>query len=146
MREEQSTHIAREIHDVLGQQLTALKLELTSLKRRSSGITDEALKDSFTDTLSATTQLVDATIQSVQKIATDLRPATLDQLGLAAALEREGRDFARRSGLRFDCDMTSEPIFVNEKTAIGIFRIVQEALTNVARHALATKVRIGLRL
>ena len=146
VREEQSTHIAREIHDVLGQQLTALKLELTSLKRRSSGIADEGLKGSFTEKLNATSQLVDATIQSVQKIATDLRPATLDKLGLAAALEREARDFARRSGLRFGCDMTPEPLFVNDKTAIGIFRIVQEALTNVARHAQATEVRISLRL
>ena len=144
VREEQSTHIAREIHDVLGQQLTALKMELTSLKRRASGITEEVLKTSFTGKLGSATQLVDATIQAVQKIATELRPGTLDKLGLTAALEREARDFARRSGLRCRCEIATEPFDVNGTTAIGIFRIVQEAFTNIARHAHATEFRVSL--
>jgi two-component system, NarL family, sensor histidine kinase UhpB len=144
VREEQSTHIAREIHDVLGQQLTALKLDLAWLKRRIAPMTDPNLAAALTERLAATSQLADAAIDTVQKIATALRPGLLDQLGLAAALEHEARAFAARAGVACTCDLPAGPLALTEAVGIGVFRIFQEALTNIARHAHATEVRVRL--
>jgi PAS domain S-box-containing protein len=144
IREEQSTHIAREIHDVLGQQLTALKLDLAWLKRRAVALADAAMGAVMTEKLVATSRLVDTTIQTVQKIATELRPGLLDRLGLVAAIEGEVRDFAGRSGVQCLCDLTAEPLVLGDAVATGIFRVFQEMLTNVARHAHATEVRVRL--
>ena len=144
VREEQSAHIAREIHDVLGQQLTALKLDLMWLKRRVGTITDPTLQTSLTNKLTASAGLVDTTIQTVQKVATELRPGLLDKLGLAAALEHEARDFAERSGLRCELEIDKEPVHLEQNRAIDIFRVCQEMLTNVARHAQASHVKVKL--
>ncbi len=144
VREEQSAHIAREIHDVLGQQLTALKLDLAWLKRRAGAVSDGALAAALTDKLLATSQLVDGMIETVQKIASDLRPGLLDKLGLAAALEHEARDFAERAGLRCACELSAEALDLDDSAAIGVFRIFQETLTNIARHAQASEVQVRL--
>ncbi len=144
VREEQSAHIAREIHDVLGQQLTGLKLDLAWLKRRAAAVSEGALAKALTDKLLATSQLVDGTIETVQKIASHLRPGLLDKLGLAAALEHEARDFAERAGLRCACELSAEALDLDDSAATGVFRIFQETLTNVARHAQASEVRVRL--
>lgn len=144
VREEQSAHIAREIHDVLGQQLTALKLDLAWLKRKAAAVDDEELRTVLAGKVVSTMALVDTTIKTVQKVATDLRPGLLDKLGLAAALKHEVSDFAERSGLRGEVAVEPEPITVTQARAIDVFRVCQEMLTNVARHARATEVKVRL--
>lgn len=144
VREEQSAHIAREIHDVLGQQLTAMKLDLAWMKRRVAAIADPQVRDALADKLGVTTGLVDTTIHTVQKVATELRPGLLDKLGLAAALEHEVREFAQRTGLDCEFDLLHEPLVLTKDQEIGLFRVGQEMLTNVARHAHARKVHVSL--
>lgn len=144
VREEQSAHIAREIHDVLGQQLTALKLDLAWLKRRVAGVTDIEIREALTKKIHTTTGLVDTTIHTVQKIATELRPGLLDKLGLAAALDHEVREFAERAGLGCTRDIAAEPLDLDPKRSIEVFRIAQELMTNIARHAQATAFSVRL--
>jgi PAS domain S-box-containing protein len=144
VREEQSLHIAREIHDVLGQQLTAVRMELAALRRRAAGIADHDLQEKFRGRLGATSELVDATIETVQRIATELRPALLDKLGLAAAIESEARDLAERAGMALECDLSEELPELDSAACISVFRIVQEAFTNIARHAHASAFSVKL--
>ncbi|MBM3852250.1 MAG: response regulator [Verrucomicrobia bacterium] len=144
VREEQSTHIAREIHDVLGQQLTALKLDLVWLKRRAGTAGEAALAASMGRKIAATSELVDAAIKTVQKIATELRPGILEKLGLAAAVAQEVRDFGSWTGLPCEFESAAAGVELSPERATGVFRILQEALTNVARHARAATVRVRL--
>ena len=141
IREDERTRIAREIHDSLGQALTALKLQLSAAE-------DAASKDApgLGPRLHDTKQMVDELVKTVRRLATDLRPPILDQLGLPAALEWLAQDFAKRTGIR--CRTTTQannplPPIAGE-LATALFRIVQEALTNVLRHAGATQVEIEL--
>lgn len=140
VREEEAKRIARELHDDLGQNLTALNMELGMLSARLKP-SDPALQE----TAGRMQQLVDRTIESVQKIAGELRLGQLDLLGFTAALEAELTEFERRSGLRCVLNRTpriSDPV---EPRATAVFRIVQEALTNIARHANASQVEICMR-
>jgi len=139
IREDERTRIAREIHDSLGQALTALKLQLAAAQDAAA---TEA--PALSARLSETALMVDDLVKSVRRIATELRPAILDQLGLPAAVEWLAQDFSRRTGIR--CQSTILPIngAISDELATALFRIVQEALTNVSRHAGATRVNIEL--
>lgn len=141
IRESERTRIAREIHDSLGQALTALKLQLAAAQ-------DAAMKESpaLGNRLHETAGMVDDLVKSVRRIASDLRPPILDQLGLPAAVEWLAQDFSRRTGIR--CKATIRPTdkALVDELATALFRIVQEALTNVLRHAGATRVDIELSL
>jgi two-component system, NarL family, sensor histidine kinase UhpB len=133
-REAERRHIAREMHDELGQRLTALKLELASLARQRHQDSDARI--------SAMLNMVDDTVASVRRIASDLRPMMLDDLGLNPAIEWLARESAQRMNIKVNV-ILEEPELPNEhQLVIAIYRIVQEALTNVARHANATLVRI----
>jgi signal transduction histidine kinase len=145
VREEERTSVAREIHDELGQVLTALKLDLDLVRRQVDGAGNGAPTQPLGRKLAELAALSAAMIHCVRRICAQLRPALLDDLGLAAAIEWQGRDFERRYGIR--CVMAVDPDFVQPDPArcTAIFRIVQEALTNVARHANATDVRVSLR-
>jgi signal transduction histidine kinase len=139
IREEERKRVAREIHDQLGQALTAIKLDVSSLvheipedQRRQSTRPQTILK------------LVDETIQSVRRIATELRPGMLDDLGLVATLEWAGEEFGSRTGTECRLDLPPDDIVVDPETAVAIFRIFQETLTNVARHANAKEVKARL--
>jgi PAS domain S-box-containing protein len=138
IREDERTRIAREIHDSLGQALTALKLQLVAAQ--------DAAKEApaLSARLAETAAMVDDLVKGVRRIATELRPPILDQLGLPAAVEWLAQDFSRRTGLR--CKTTFSPTdgAINNELATSLFRIVQEALTNVLRHAGATRVDIEL--
>ncbi len=139
IREDERTNIAREIHDELGQQLTALKMDLHWLGRKINSSDDEVnnkMKESI--------DLINATITSVRKIATDLRPSILDDLGLLAALEWQGEEFEKRSGTKVKFINNAGEIRLSSQVATGIFRIYQELLTNIARHANATQVTATL--
>ena len=137
VREEERIHIAREIHDELGQALTALKYEINALAKGS----DDAHVPRKTGGLE---QSIDRIINSVRRISSGLRPEVLDEIGLSAAIEWQGREFSRRTGIR--CLIDVERNFVNpdSERSTALFRIFQELLTNVARHANATKVTVKL--
>jgi two-component system, NarL family, sensor histidine kinase UhpB len=136
-REEERRRIARELHDELGQRLTALKLELATLDRA-----DDARARA--DRTQAMIDMVDDTVAATRRISMDLRPPMLDDLGLHAAIEWLAHDFERRTGLRAGLQLASVPELIEPKTATALYRIVQEALTNVVRHARATEVQIAV--
>lgn len=144
VREDERTQISREIHDVLGQSLTGLKMDLSWLGKRAATVGDAELTALMEDKLRAMTQLVDATIGIVRKIATQLRPGLLDDLGLEAAAEWQVKEFGTRSGIacRFVSKLAN--IEVSPDSSTAVFRILGETLTNVARHAEATRVEVRL--
>jgi PAS domain S-box-containing protein len=136
IREEERNRLAREIHDQLGQSLTAIKIGLSSLvhdlpadKRQGS---------------ESVLNLIDQTIHSVRRISTELRPLILDDLGLVAAVEWAGEEFEARTRTKCRLDLPPEDVFIDQERATALFRILQETLTNVARHASATRVNIRL--
>ena len=140
VREEEQTRIAREIHDELGQSLTGLKMDLTWLVNRLPGgqkpLANKA-KSMF--------GLIDDTIHSVRRIASGLRPEVLDQVGLTAAVGWQAADFQKRTGIRCKVELPPQPPEPDRERATALFRIFQEVLTNVARHAKATRVDIALK-
>jgi PAS domain S-box-containing protein len=139
-REDERGAIAREIHDELGQQLTGLKMDLSwTVKRLDGAATDQARQK-----LRSTMGLLDETIQTVRRIATDLRPSILDDLGLIAAIEWQSQEFEKRAGVRTVFQSSIPEMDFPPDIAIGMFRICQESLTNVARHASASRVSITL--
>ncbi len=139
VREEERIRIAREIHDELGQQLTGVKLELSLLR-------DQLPENSspVTSKLESIVALIDTTIQSVQRIATELRPIVLDQLGLIPAIEWQAHEFQARTGIQCTLDIYLRTVNLTHSESTAMFRIFQEILTNVARHAQATAVTITL--
>jgi len=143
-REEEGTRIAREVHDELGQAMTSLKLDLSWVARRLSMPETAHSRGHMLERIQGTMRQLDITIQSVRAIATALRPSVLDELGLAAALDWQTRDFEKRTGIRCDWSMPSIPIPIGPDQATAIFRIYQEILTNIVRHAQASNVRIRL--
>lgn len=145
-REEERARVAREIHDDLGQMLTAIKLNLDWVERRIGDRADPSELNPEFDRIVESGEMVDEAIQSVQRIAADLRPAILDNLGLGEALQSEVGRFQERSGITCELQLPTEILNVPPDTGITIFRVVQEALTNVARHSEATLVRISLTL
>jgi PAS domain S-box-containing protein len=136
-RETERSQIAREIHDELGQALTALKMDLFTLK---NGIPQALMGKA--DGMAA---LIDQMVDKVRTLASDLRPAVLDNLGLVAAVEWTVRQFAQRTGIRCSLDLPPEQIGLDVERSTDIFRILQEALTNIVRHAAATEVVVHLR-
>lgn len=134
VREKERARIALEIHDVLGQQLTAIKMDATWIKRKS------AADEQVVERISAMIALVDDTIKTVRRISSELRPGILDDLGLVAALEWQGTEFERNTGIKVTFTANVSEINLPPDVATNIFRIYQEALTNVARHAYATRV------
>jgi len=139
--EEERTRISREIHDELGQALTALKIDL-SLTRRSlvaGGHANQSAK------IHEIERAVNRIIRTVRKIATDLRPGVLDELGVAAALEWMAKDFRNRTGIGCKVSIQGVDKISDNALATAIFRIVQEALTNVMRHAAASRVNMSLK-
>jgi len=139
VREEERKRVAREIHDQLGQALTAIKIDLSGLVRELPA----DLKHLSRRT-SSTLTLVDETIQTVRRIATELRPGILDDLGLAAAVEWAGEEFEARTGIKCRLDLSEGSISIDPERATAVFRIFQETLTNVARHAEASELEVRL--
>src|SRR6267378_192892 len=141
VREEERTRIAREVHDELGQALTSCKLDvswITSRLPRDLPIVIEKAK--------ALSTHIDSTIQMVRRISTELRPGILDHLGLAAALEWQANEFQNRTGIRCDVQANLREAMLEQNLSTTFFRIFQETLTNVIRHAGATHVMVTLKL
>jgi signal transduction histidine kinase len=144
VREEERARVARELHDELGQVLTSLKLEFMWLVDEL-GKSEPKPGIQLVNKLQALVGLIEVSIQSVRQIAADLRPAVLDHLGLPEAILWEATKFEARTGIR--CRVSSELTreFADRAKALALFRILQEALTNVVRHAHAGAVRVTLR-
>ncbi len=141
VREEERSHIAREIHDELGQVLTGLKMDVTWLAKR--------LRDDQKPLLEKTesmSRLIDATVRTVRRIATGLRPEVLDNMGLVAAVGWQAKEFQRRTGIRCRVKLPPETTRLGLEPSTTTFRIFQEILTNVARHSRATRVDINLQV
>jgi len=140
-REDEKTRIARELHDELGQQLTALKMDLAWARER---LPEGAIE--LAEKLGRMNTTLDATVTSTRRISVDLRPLMLDDLGLAAAAEWLTDDFRARSGIT--CDLTLEDpdsfVALQPATATGLYRMLQESLTNVTRHSQAGYVHVML--
>ncbi len=139
VREEERTQIARELHDQLGQALTAMKFDLAWLTDRIVS-KDAALGHKA----GAVTAQMDAMIKTVRRIATELRPGMLDDLGLAASIEWLARDFEKRTGIVCAVSVSSPDLPLARTPSLALFRIFQEALTNVARHAGAQLIEVRL--
>lgn len=135
IRESERTHMAREIHDELGQQLTGLKMDISWINKRVKS-DDIAVQEKMRDTI----QLIDKTVITVRRIATELRPSILDDLGLVAAMEWQSDEFEKRSEIKSIFTTNISHITVSNEIATGIFRIFQESLTNVSRHSKGTEV------
>jgi PAS domain S-box-containing protein len=139
IREEERAGIAREIHDELGQQLTGLKMDMSWISKRLQE--DQA---PIRQKIDGTLGLLDSAIQMVRRIATDLRPSILDDLGLIAAMEWQSQEFEQRSGIATSVQSEIGDFTFSPQMAIGLFRICQESLTNVSRYAEAKNVLISL--
>jgi signal transduction histidine kinase len=146
VREKEATRIAREIHDELGQTLTGLKMLLRRAERKLEELQSSPVVNSLLDTLVSATELVDGTTASIQAIAADLRPGVLDKLGLGAALHYEGRRLQERTGMVCQVHLPETELNLSGDVATALFRIFQECLTNITRHAHATKVEAALKL
>lgn len=144
VREEERTRVAREIHDVLAQELTRLKLDIAWFGRRLAEPMGEGSQKALQDKLVCMMDLTDTAIRSVQKIATELRPIVLDTLGLCAAIEWQARDFQTRTGIRCEVKLPASDLAVDRERSTALFRILQESLTNVARHSEAESVTVHL--
>jgi signal transduction histidine kinase len=132
VREEERKRVAREIHDQLGQALTAIKIDSSSLIHEQTQKSESLFK------------LIDQTIESVRRLSTELRPGILDDLGLMAAVEWAAEEFQSRTGTKCRLDLPQDDIVVDRELATALFRILQETFTNVARHAQATEVDVRL--
>jgi PAS domain S-box-containing protein len=135
IQEEERANIAREIHDELGQGLTGIKMDLSWLRNK---LTKEDV--AVNERIDSLNYLIDDTIQSVRRISSELHPAVLDDLGLKAAIEWQASEFGKRSGIL--CAIKINEMEFDKKHSKAIFRIIQESLTNIMRHAQANKVSI----
>ena len=143
-REEEGARISRELHDQLGQELTALKLELLRIRRQLQQACPSTAEGPVGEALGQMGTQIDECVDSVRRIASELRPSVLDRLGLGPALEWLAREFERRTGVPCLWEGADPVLTLAPETATALFRVTQEALTNVARHAGAHLVQIGL--
>ena len=138
-QEEERKHLSRELHDHVGQVLTALRMELGSIDRLRSP--DDA---PLARAVSEARQLVDSMVRTVRDLSLGLRPSMLDDFGLQAAVEWHVRDFTRRYGLHVDLAVNGDLQALPERHRLCVYRAVQEALTNCARHASASRIQISV--
>ncbi|MFI4930551.1 MAG: response regulator [Burkholderiales bacterium] len=137
VREQERAHIAREIHDELGQVLTALKMDVVWLSRHLQ-------QPMLLDKTEAMCQTIDDAVHTVRRISTGLRPEVLDDMGLVAAIAWQTTEFQKRTGVRCNCALLPESASFDKDLSTTMFRIFQELLTNVARHAQATRLDVEL--
>ena len=140
LRENERATIARDLHDDLGQRLTALNMDIAWIKSRM-GVQSRAVENK----IKGMVKILNGTIESVQKISYGLRPSILDDLGLYSAIEWQLSEFKKSTGISFSLSFVPKEIDMENKISLAVFRIIQESLTNIARHAQATKVSVNLK-
>ena len=145
IREEERVMIAREIHDEMGGGLSGLKMDLSWLLRKMGDADPGEERVALMDKIHTSNALIDQMIHVVRRISTDLRPSILDDLGLVAAIEWQLSEFTTRTSIPHELATAVEYVSLEEEKAVAVFRIFQEALTNVVRHSHATKVAVVLR-
>jgi len=146
IREHERTHIAREMHDVLGQSLTSLKLDLSWLRKTLPlNVGEEFLSSGLRERTDRMAAQLDDTITAVQTLSTELRPGILDKFGLMAAVEWQCQEFELRTGIKCIYKVPEKKLPLNNERSTTLFRILQEALVNVARHSRASIVNVELR-
>ncbi|KQV78389.1 hypothetical protein ASD15_21425 [Massilia sp. Root351] len=138
IREEERAHIARELHDDLGQLLATLRVDLSLLQQ-------PAASPQATRQMRSMDKLLQRAITSLRRIATNLRPHALDEGGLYYALQTLRQEFAQRHGIACQLDAHEHELILDDRYSTAAFRIVQESLTNIARHAHASRVHISVR-
>jgi two-component system sensor histidine kinase UhpB len=143
IREEERTRIAREVHDQLGQQLTALKMDLSWIEKK---INTQAKTGEIQQKFDEMFQMMDEAVTTIRKVAADLRPSVLDDFGLIEALNWQSSEFTKRSEIPVHFSSPDVELKFEPGTAVGLLRIYQEALTNIARHAAAKKVLASLEI
>ena len=143
-REEEGARIARELHDELGSMLTSLKLDLALFRNDECRATDDVRVSGLRDRLDAMMRTIDQTVDTVRRISSELRPSVLDDLGIVAAMRWQAKQFAAQSGIVCDIDFRVETVDLEPQQSTAVFRVFQEALTNVRRHSQASKVEILL--
>ncbi len=145
VREDERLLISREIHDQLGQDLTVLKMELSLLKKRAGkNAAEKSEMKKWSDELGKISNSIDGIINNVRRIATDLRPDVLDKLGLVDAIEWHSSEFEKRTRIKCETSLTEDEFTLNPEKAISVFRVFQEAMTNIARHSGAVTANISL--
>jgi PAS domain S-box-containing protein len=142
-REEERTGIAREIHDQLGQSLTVLKMDLAWIARRAKN-KDGIGMDALVEKIGELSAMTDELVAQVRRISAELRPGVLDDLGLAAALSWQAQEFEKRTGILCEVDVDGTRSTPPRDLSTTVFRVLEEALTNVARHAQAERVDVAL--
>jgi PAS domain S-box-containing protein len=141
IREDERTRIAREIHDELGQQLTGLKMDISWLSKKINGQAPE-----INQKLAESLVLIDDTVKTVRRIATQLRPSILDDLGLISAMEWQSEEFEKRFKIETVFKANITVLDIDAEVSTGLFRVFQESLTNILRHAKASRVNASLHL
>jgi PAS domain S-box-containing protein len=144
-RETEAARIAHQIHDELGGHLTGLRWELEALEKMIHQAGDVEQGKAMRDKLTTMVGLTDITINVVRRIASELRPSILDDLGLMEAIEWQTQQFQARTGIQCRCDCALQGIALGDQQSTAVFRIVQEALTNILRHAQATQVGVAMK-
>jgi PAS domain S-box-containing protein len=142
-REEEGTRIAREIHDELGAALSSLRWDLEEVEEVIAGSGEQPRLQELRKKIAAMMRLTDTTVNSVRRIASELRPTALDTLGLVEAIQLQAEQFQERTGIIVQCDCSLEKMYLTPEQSTAIFRIYQEALTNILRHAQATRVEVS---
>ncbi len=145
IREEERKLIAREIHDELGQTLTGFKMDLAWIRNRLQPDAAELDRRPLLDKISEMGALIDGAADLIRKLCTELRPGILDDLGLIPALEWQAHEFQKRTGIECDLKLQAAQLDLDPERSTALFRIFQEILTNVARHAGAERIMAGLR-
>jgi PAS domain S-box-containing protein len=141
-REEEGIRIAREIHDELGSALTSLRWDLEEIERISDKDTDSSRQSALRSKIGTMFGLVESTIDAVRRISSELRPSILDDLGLISAVEWQGQQFQRRTGITVHYECMVDNLNVDAEQSTAVFRIFQETLTNVLRHAQASRIDV----
>ena len=144
VREEESTRIAREVHDQVGQALTSLNVDLMWVQNRLRRKSEENSRDQIEERLNLMVDLLEETGETVQRIAEELRPGLLDDLGLLAAIEWQTEQFQNRTGIHCDLKCETAQIQLDQSRSTALFRIFQEILTNVARHSAADHLYVSM--
>lgn len=144
-REDEAARIAREIHDELGGALTGLHWDIESLARDFSDPSKSPRPEAVREKLAAMLRLTDTTIGGLRRITQELRPSVLDDLGLAEALEWQAQQFQNRTGIECHCDCSLDDLELTGAQTTAVFRIFQETLTNVLRHARADRVDVSMK-